>query len=255
VRNIPVAEVDSIDRPVLAIGTDYPPEHVLPAHRHRRAQFLYGATGVMRVQTEDGEWTVPPHRAVLIPAGTDHRVVMTGVSTRSLYLEPSAVAWFPGRCQVVEVSPLLRELLLTAVDLDPRYSPHSRDAAVFALVLHELRRLVPLPLDLPLPGHEGLRRMCEEFLGAPDVHDPPARWAGRLHVSERTVHRLFRAETGMSFARWRQRACVLHALPLLARGEPVTRVATGLGYESPSAFSTMFLRVLGSSPRDYAAGQ
>ncbi|MEE2039079.1 helix-turn-helix transcriptional regulator [Nocardiopsis sp. CT-R113] len=250
-RNTHVDEVDGIDRPVLALGTDYPTGHVLEAHRHRRVQFLYGATGVMRVETADGSWTVPPHRAVLIPAGTEHRVTMTGVSTRSLYAEPEAVPWFPRRCQVVDVSPLLRALLLAAVDMPPRYDPHGRDGALVALLLHEIRGLVPLPLDLPLPGHAGLRALCEGFAAAPGVHEPPARWAERLHVSERTLHRMFLAETGMGFARWRQRACVLHALPLLARGEPVARVASDLGYASPAAFATMFSRVLGAPPRDF----
>ena len=253
VRNIHVDEVDDIDRPVLAIGTDYPPGFVLARHRHRRAQFLYGVTGVMRVVAEDGAWTVPPQRAVLIPAGVDHQVTMEGVSTRSLYLEPAAVPWFPEHCRVVEVSPLLRALVSAAVDVDPRHERHGRDATLMELVLHELRGLVPLPLDLPLPRHEGLRALCEEFLEAPDVHDPLARWARALHVGERTVNRLFRAEVGMGFAHWRRRACVLRSLPPLARGESVTRVAADLGYDSPAAFSAAFSRMMGTSPREYRA--
>jgi quercetin dioxygenase-like cupin family protein len=82
---------DATDRPVLAIGTDYPPGTLLHTHSHRRAQFLYGATGVMEVGTDDGAWVVPPQRGVWIPAGKPHRVRMLGVSTRSLYIEPRAV--------------------------------------------------------------------------------------------------------------------------------------------------------------------
>ncbi|MEU2593017.1 cupin domain-containing protein, partial [Streptomyces albidoflavus] len=93
-RNIPLDQVDHVERAVLPIGTDYPPGHLLDWHEHRRAQFLYGATGVMVVDTADGTWTVPPERAVLIPAATRHRVRMLGVSTRSLYVEPDAVPWW-----------------------------------------------------------------------------------------------------------------------------------------------------------------
>ncbi|GLU49811.1 transcriptional regulator [Nocardiopsis ansamitocini] len=243
--------MDHLDRAVLAIGTDYPPDHLLRTHRHRRAQFLYGATGVMRVETAEGTWTVPTQRAVLVPAGTDHQVTMVNVSTRSLYIEPAAVPWFPKRCQVVDVSSLLRELLLEAVDIEPMYPRRGRDAAVVALILHEISRFAPLPFELPLPNDDRLRRLCERFLGAPQIHDSPARWAADLHVSERTLTRLFSAETGMSFTRWRQRACVLHSLPLLAGEQSIASIAASLGYESPAAFSTMFLRVLGSSPRDY----
>lgn len=250
-RNVPLDEVDGLDRAVLAISTDYPPDHRLPRHRHRRAQFLYGATGSMRVETADGTWTVPTRRAVLIPPGTDHAVTMMNVSTCSLYLEPSAVPWFPRRCRAVEVTPLLRELLLAAVDIEPEYPARGRDAALAALLLHEVSRCLPLPLELPLPRDERLHALCESFARSPDVHDPPARWAARLHLSERTLNRLFRAETGLSFLQWRQRACVLHALPLLAADRPVADVAATLGYESPAAFSTMFTRLLGAPPKDY----
>jgi AraC-like DNA-binding protein len=121
---------------------------------------------------------------------------------------------------------------------------------LISLLLHEISRCVPLPLELPWPSHEGLRALCQSFSASPDVHDTPTRWARELHVSERTLHRLFRAETGLSFARWRERACVLHALPLLA-AHPVAEVAGTLGYESPAAFTTMFTRLLGSPPRSY----
>ncbi|WP_129839909.1 helix-turn-helix transcriptional regulator [Streptomyces sp. RFCAC02] len=247
-RNVHVDEVDALDRAVLAIGTDYPPGHLLPRHEHRRAQVLHAATGVMEVATAEGTWTVPTDRAVLIPARTRHQVTMLDVSTRSLYIEPAAVPWFPGRCRVVEVSPLLRELLLEAVDMEPRYAEHGRDAALIELLLHELADLAPLPLDIPLPADPRLRRLCDAFLRAPDIHDPPARWAAALNVSERTLGRLFRGTTGLSFAQWRQRACIVHSLRHLAAGVPVTRIATDLGYDSPAAFTTAFRALLGRPP-------
>ena len=62
-RNTSIDLLDAIPRTVVAIGTDYPPGHLLPSHHHRRAQLLYGATGMMQVSTEDGNWVVPPQRA------------------------------------------------------------------------------------------------------------------------------------------------------------------------------------------------
>ncbi|MFF9321166.1 AraC family transcriptional regulator [Streptomyces sp. NPDC014735] len=252
-RNVPVDEVDDLDRAVLAIGTDYPYDHLLPFHAHRRAQFLYAATGVMQVETADGAWTVPTDRAVLIPPGIRHQVAMTGVSTRSLYIEPGAVPWFPGQCRVVDVSALLRALVLDAVDMTPHYPEHGRDATVVELILHELRSLTPLPLDVPLPADPELRRLCDAFLRAPDIHDPPARWAAALNVSERTLGRLFRRGTDLSFAQWRQRACILWSVRALAEGTPVTRVAASLGYENPAAFTAAFRSLLSRAPSAYLA--
>jgi AraC-like DNA-binding protein len=253
VRNIPIVDVDSLDRDLVAIGTDYPPEHLLTAHRHRRAQFLYAATGLMQVETLDGSWTIPTERAVLVPPGVDHEVTMHGVSTRSLYLEPAAVPWFPARCQVVDVTPLLRQLALEAVEMPARYAVRGRDGALVDLLLLELARATELPLELPLPVSQPLRGRCVDFARRPTIHSSPAEWAEALHLSTRGLTRAFQRETGMSFGRWRERACVLHALTLLAAGQPVTQVAATLGYDSPAAFSTMFRRLLGSPPNGYRA--
>lgn len=247
-RNVPISDAEHLDREVLAIGTDYPPDHLLNRHRHRRAQLLYGATGVMRVETDDGTWTVPTRRAVLIPPGTSHQVRMAGVSTRSLYLEPEVVSWFPQRCQVVEVSPLLRELLLAAVDIEPLYARRGRDGVLVELILHELRAMTPVPFELPLPREPRLRARCASFQRRPSIHESSGEWAAALHVSERTLNRMFRAETGLTFQRWRQRACTLHAIRRLGEGAAVTTVAAELGYENPTAFTAMFGRETGASP-------
>ena len=250
-RNVPLDDVDTVDRPVLAIGTDYPLRHLLEFHRHRRAQLLYGATGIMRVDTADATWTVPTHRAVLIPSNTEHRVLMDGVSTRSLYIEPVAAPWFPTRCQVVDVSPLLRALLLAAVDLPAEYQLRGRDGALIELILYEIQSVTPLPLDLPMPGRNDLRALCQAFASAPSVREWPGQWAAELNVSIRTFNRMFHAETGLTFQQWRQRACVLHAIRLLSTGVSVTQTAGALGYDTPAAFSAMFVKHIGSTPKSF----
>nr|WP_304655143.1 AraC family transcriptional regulator [Neorhizobium galegae] len=75
-----------------------------------------------------------------------------------------------------------------------------------------------------------------------------AREAG---ISERSARRLFSAETGLSFAGWRQQARLLLALEQLASGAPVANVADGLGYASASSFIAMFRKAFGLPPRRY----
>lgn len=119
-----------------------------------------------------------------------------------------------------------------------------------------MRHLPPLPLSLPFPVNEALARRCGAFLLRPTPHDTIDGWSRALGMSRRTFTRLFRRETGLSFVAWRQQACLMAALPRLAAGHPVTTVALDLGYDNPAAFTIMFKRVLGASPRAYfgAAG-
>ncbi|MBO0912910.1 AraC family transcriptional regulator [Streptomyces laculatispora] len=253
-KNVPLADVDQADRAVLPIGTDYPPGHVLDWHEHRRAQFLYGATGVMIVDTAEGTWTVPPERAVLIPAATRHRVHMLGVSTRSLYIEPDAVPWWPVSCTVVDVSALLRELLLVAVGFEIDYGLSGREGAIAALLLHEIAERAPLPFHVGIPASADLARLCRAYLAAPDAGVTNAAWAARTAMSERAFTRRFRSEAGDSPAVWRARARLLAAVPLL-RTASVSEVGGRLGYASPAAFTAAFTRTFGLPPSRFAASR
>ena len=252
-RNLHIDTVDALPRSVVAIGTDYPPDTLLATHSHRRAQFLYGATGLMEVGTDDGAWVVPPLSGVWIPAGRPHRVRMLGVRTCSVYIEPEDAARAARQCEVLHVAPLLRQLLLEAVDVPADYDTEGRDGLVMRLLLQELARAPALPLHAPLPRMPGLAALCARFLRAPDIRATPAHWAQQLHTSPRSFTRLFRRETGLSFGAWRRQACLMAALSRLAAGASVTTVALELGYESPGAFSTMFRRQLGRAPSTFLA--
>jgi len=252
VRNEKIDDFDRLDREVVALGNDYARGFALPQHQHRRAQLLYGATGLMHVSTHDGKWVVPPQHAVWIPSKTLHAVKFVGVTTRSLYIEPACAARLrnTSRCEVIGVSPLLRQLLLEAVDLPPRYDS-VRDRALTDLMLLELAAMPVRAFDIPLPQQPALLALCQAFLLAPAIHDPAERWASALFMSGSTFRRHFRQQIGMPFSAWRQRACVVSALSLLLTGTPVNEVALSLGYDNGSSFATMFRRVMGQPPSFY----
>lgn len=246
------ADFEEVPRPVVGIGNDYPPSFELAEHSHRRGQFLYAASGVVAVSTPEGAWVAPPERAVWIPAGTPHSVRMVGaVQTRSVLIDQAASAQLAGTCRVVTVSALLRQLLVAASQVPAEYEIEGRDGLVMALLVAEIGRAPAIPIVVPFPRHPALARRCHRFLERPQASETIDQWSDALAMNRRRFTRLFRRETGMSFAEWRQQACLSAALPRLAAGDSVTAIALDLGYDGPGNFSTMFKRVLGAPPSRY----
>lgn len=240
-----------VDRAVIGVGQDYPPSFELALHTHRRGQFLHASTGMIAVSTPQGAWVAPPQRAVWIPPMTPHATKTIGrVSTRSVMID-AAVGDLGPVCRVVGVSPLLDALLVEASHVPLEYDESGRDGLVMRLIVAEILRAPEIPLAVPFPRHPALAARCHAFLEAPSVKSGVDAWADALRINRRSFTRLFRRETGLSFAEWRQQACLTAALQRLVGGATVTETALDLGYDSPASFSTMFRRTLGAPPSLY----
>jgi len=250
---IPQRRVDAEPtRAVVARPTSYPHRHHIAPHWHDRAQFIFAVEGTMTVRTPRRAWIVPPSRALWVPSHTVHEIQMFGmVEMRSLYVDNAAVAGMPSSCVVLNVTPLLRELVLRAVALPKSYDEQGDDGLVMRLLLAEIRRLPRCALDLPLPESADLAQLCERILADLSRKRRAVEDAKEMSTSTRTLYRRFLKETGITFARWKQQARLLESIRRLAQGAPVTTVAMDLGYDSASAFSTMFRRALGIAPRAF----
>jgi AraC-like DNA-binding protein/quercetin dioxygenase-like cupin family protein len=226
-------------------------------HRHAWAQVAYCASGMLQVTAADpgsatGQVTyiVPPSRAVWIAPQAVHSVhVLEAAQFRTLYVHAAVAPQDSDACRVLVVSPLLRELVSA---LDAPQLARERETLLTALLLDELRTADTHALGVPLPhaesGDKRLRALCEAVLRSPGERATLAQWAAAVGASERTMARLFREELGTSYQQWRQQAVLAHALPLLARGLPVGRVALACGYASESAFTAMFKAAMGQPP-------
>jgi AraC-like DNA-binding protein/mannose-6-phosphate isomerase-like protein (cupin superfamily) len=234
--------------PVSAYPRDYRDGAHQSLHVHREAQLLYAVRGMMRVVTAQGAWVIPPTRAVWIPPQVAHEIFMSGdVHMRSLFIAPERSPAGLQQCCVLAVTPLLRELILRAV----QGPPHADNPLIQQLMLEELARLETLPLHIPMPEDRRLQGICLALLRAPDHPNTLEDWAQQVGASSRTLARLFQQQLEMSFNAWRQQLCLMEALPRLLAGDSVQIVARDLGYGSARAFSAMFRRLLGENPRDY----
>jgi len=234
------------------MAKDFPDGYHNRPHKHERAQLIFAAHGAMLVATSAGSWAVPPQRAVWMPAGLVHEIRMIGaVAMRTLYIREDAAARLTPSVRVLAVSPLLRELILRACALPITYEEAGPAGRLMALIIDEIAALPTVALDLPLPRDARLGRICHALSAEPGATRTLEDWSHDAGASPRTLARLFVKETGLTFASWRQQARLLAATAMLAAGEPITRIALELGYESPSAFTAMFKRTLGAPPSQY----
>jgi AraC-like DNA-binding protein/quercetin dioxygenase-like cupin family protein len=235
-----------------ALSYDYPAGHTVPWHFHEWDQLVYASRGVMTVRTGEGTWVVPAHRAVWIPAKIPHSIGIAGVvAMRTLYLKPQLAKTLPAGCCVVNVPPLLRELILHACHLKTLKKTIPWQDHLLRVILDQLRSIHTVPLQLPNPSDARARRIAEALLADPSDRRPLAQISKTAGASKRTVERLFREDLGMTVGKWRQQLRLMQAMRLLAEGAKVTHAAMEAGYSTPSAFIAMFGKALGTTPAAY----
>jgi AraC-like DNA-binding protein len=243
------------DARVVTLTHDYQAGHVIPLHFHDRDQLVYASCGVMTVRTGNGMWVVPTHRAVWIPKAVPHTITMSGtVAMRTLYLRAGLARSLPRDCCVVNVPPLLNELILHTCAAGPLRQRVAWQRHLIDVILDQLQAIRAVPLQLPNLSDRRALRVAETLLADPGNRQPLARICKESGASRRTVERLFQEETGMTFGKWRQQLRLMEGMRLLGEGAKVTHAALDAGYSTPSAFIAAFRKALGTTPALYFKG-
>ena len=241
------------EKRVLARQVDMPLGHKGSFHSHTWYQLMYASEGVLNVDVSDQAMVVPPQRAVWLPPGCIHRTFApSGAKFRSLYFRPDQVEGVGHVCKVVNITNLIRELILAIVarcDVDSEWQ--QPDYNLLTVLLEQLSAQPQTALSLLMPKDARLGEMVEILQLNPDNGLSMQQWANRLGMSSRTLTRILLSETGIGFREWRQRLRLLHSLTLLEQGRSVTQVALDVGYSSPSAFAHAFQQYFACSPREY----
>jgi len=220
-------------------------------HDHAEHQLVYPSSGVLHVRTDRGSWVVPPRRAVWLPAGVPHSHRAHGRTHMLTLAFPADVNPLQAaEPAVLAVSGLLREAIITLVTGAPLDAGDRAD--LYKIVL---RRLSPAPaparFHLPAPADPRLRDIADLLAADPANASTLAGLGRAVGASERTLSRLFRRDTGMSFPQWRAQLRLQHATLLLASGSSVTAAAIGSGYSNVSAFIAAFRDAFGVTPATY----
>ncbi|WP_435745802.1 helix-turn-helix domain-containing protein [Microbacterium sp. PMB16] len=242
-------QADDMMRMLRATDTPAVPEMLPAAHTPSHANDVHVLIWTYRgsAYLDLGGRTYEQERgeATWIPAGAEHT---TGVRENSISLPLGNVG--------------TGDLQLTA-PLQAQFSPGWDDYLLFCSVSartpvrsddYDPRHVLDLfadqvaaqrALSVPMPTDSRARRLAMDYLrsigssGGSEL-DAPAE-----------IHRAFREETGLTFARWRYAARMRIARDLLVGGAKPSAVARRVGYAHLATFSAAFSRFHGVSPREY----
>ncbi|VWC34734.1 AraC family transcriptional regulator [Burkholderia aenigmatica] len=249
---LPARFIKSDDGPfVVAAVLSQRDPRVTPPHSHARGQLVGALSGLLTIGLDDRDWVVPAIHAIWIPPHCRHSLRSFGpIAGWSAFVAEARCAALPDTPRAIRTTPLLHEAVQRAASWDDA----DLDAAqtrIADVILDEIASSEVEALGLVRPQDPRLIKITDAL--AADLADNRrleewAEWAG---ISARTMSRRFVAETGLTFAQWRQQARLLRALERIADGAPVTTIALDLGYDNVSAFIDMFRRALGTTPGRY----
>lgn len=233
--------------PIDAEQLDHAAGASIASHRHAYGQLGVVLRGTMGIETQDGRWLAPMGRGIWVPPDLEH-VARYGEASQIVLVRvaPAYTQNLPPHGAGLAISGLLRELAL-AVAQGPK---EKAEAELLALLLaREIQKKQDgSGLFISYGRDPRLRRATAALVAAPGEAMSLSTLAVQAGASPRTLERLFEAETGLSFARWREHLRVNLAIDRLIMGQTITQTALALGYQSPAAFSTMFARLLGRPP-------
>lgn len=248
-----IIDVDACPATAFALQAQIAPGTLGDWHHHQRHQLLYASRGTLVFETQSATWWLPPLRAAFIPGRTAHRVRSTcGADLCAIYLTPPLAAGLP--CGVFAVTALAREMLMFARRWNAQRDPDDQLANLYFETVSALAGEwvhCDVRLQLPMPTSSELKLACDYLIA--HIDEPSLAGAARAAaVSERTLSRRFREETGGTLRHFVRTARVLSAMEALCDPQAtVTEVAFKVGFEDASALSCAFKALLGESPSGY----
>jgi len=217
-----------------------------PPARHGEAQVFVLTQGVIRFFTPRRTWIMTPGRLCWLPSDMPHGFASQGpVAGVSLKIRPNACVGLPDEARILAPDPFFTLSMQRLVD-------HPGDfAGLWDVLSRAIAKAPEDRLSLPAPSSPALARLAHALMSAPADSRDVERWATEIGLSSRTLMRRLKVETGLSFAVWRQRLRLLHAVTAMQSGASATTAALDAGFASASAFSAAFHKHMGVAPTAY----
>lgn len=250
--SLKVFQLDSNPTPLASLKVktaNYSEE--LPLHTHRKGQLILTLHGGVTCLTEKTYRIIPKNCAVWIPSGLPHSNTATKNSEILLMFIDPKLDYLPNHCCTLKISNVLREMIVHFDNFPKNYEPGSHPSNFANVILFELSQMPIEKLSLSISGNIKIKMLIDNLINNPDDKKNIEDWAKHFAMSKKTFERFIISETGMTFGRWRQQILLLIAIERLVSGVSVQNTAYELGYNSVSAFITMFKKNLGKTPSYY----
>jgi AraC-like DNA-binding protein len=238
--------------PGVSISTyshDYPRASDVREHAHGSHQLVYASHGVMEVKSRRHLWVLPPHFGLWVPAETPHQIRMPeAVSMRTLYIRRT-VAALGNSCQVLHISPFLRELIFEIVRVGRLRVKNKLENSLREVLVSQLGAASSLPSGVAMPVDPRALAVAQSTLADPASRRCIQELCISAGIGIRTLQRVFRKEVGMDFESWRRQVRLMKSIELLVAGRSVKEVAYAVGYREPGPFVALFRAAFGVTPK------
>lgn len=212
---------------------------------------LWQARGQTQFFVEGAPLTLVAGSALWLPAGTEHRFTTARNSAlMPMFFDARRFASAADSPTVVTIDANAETLCLALIG--SQYSLVQPSADLEEMVLGVVEAHLAAPSDTAMPRSLPALRVARSVMLNPADQRTLNDWAAELHLSTRTLERLFLAETGLSWHSWRQTHRMLRAAQLLSTTElHMTDIAHRVGFSNPSAFSRAFRELHQVTPTRY----
>ncbi|MCC4834530.1 helix-turn-helix transcriptional regulator [Shewanella sp. 10N.7] len=237
--------------PVIAILEDAVLSNELPLHTHPQGQLVFAHQGFVTCDVASTMWMAAANSAIWIPAETPHCNRASDDAKLFYLFIQNNLRDLPTSTCTLSISPLLKEMILHLTTVSQHYKAGDETSRLVEVLLDQLQQMPLQELGFPMSENSIIQAIAKQLIKQPDDRKTLAQWAHLHAMSERTLARLVKKETGLSFGKWRSQLHVIVALQLLSQQQSVQHISEKLGYESVSAFITMFKKALSKSPKRY----
>lgn len=234
----------------------YADNFALASHCHDdMLQIIYTLKGKIQIVTEQNLYLLPLGRGLVIPSGVEHNLIVPSTADVRVVNLNSSLNYISRleSCSIVNISPLFSAVVDELSLYHEAFDDDSPEARLCMVLIDCIQKASNHHLTLPIPMDKRIKRIVDAIIASPSDKKTLEEWSSIIGASRRTITRLFVNETGMNFQRYRQHLQIYLSLSLLHESANINTVAYHVGYDSPSAFSSTFKKVMAITPAEYVA--